>query len=174
MKVIYNGMLEMETAREIKGVTPAMMRWWSVHRTKERYKLSHPDHIDFQTLYKPEEGHIGSVYAIKEKHGRFMLDMKVIVQGITDSTFTHVQIARGYRRQTHLVFEPTPDGMILHSHHIIGSDNPVWGPLWNWVTRKFLISDEYRAAIAKHGQEETANYAKFLPQLYAQYGAQDD
>ena len=175
MEIIHNGKIRMTGSREMKGITPEMMVWWSTHRTKERIKMWHPDHLDFKVLYKPEKGHVGSVYKIKEKHGKYTLDMKLTVYGVTDKSFTHVQKARGYIRNTHIEFEATPDGMIMHSTSIIGSDNPVFGRLWNFITRKFLYTEKYQAASAQHsGVEEAANLQEFLPKLYAECAGKEE
>lgn len=168
-KVIWNGKLEITGSHEVPGVTPAMMLWWSVHRNKERYKMWHPDHIDFKVLYKPEKGHIGSVYIEKEKHGSYMVNKKLVVVGMSDNSFTVRQNGRGYIRLTHIIFEPTATGMIMNSTQIIGSDNQFFGRFWNWVTRTFLYTKKYRAAAAKHGVLENESVPKFLPKLYAEY-----
>lgn len=166
VKVIWNGKLLITSSHKIKGLTPEMMVWWSTHRSTERIKMWHPDHVYFKVKYKPESGHAGSVYKIKEKHGKYTLYHTLTVHGVTQNSFTFTQNARGYLRNSHIEWEATPDGCIANSTSVIGSDNPVWGRFWNWVTRKFLFTDTYRAAAAKHSLTEGENLKAFLPKLF--------
>lgn len=172
VRVVWNGMMVPEPSepRVQEGVTPEMMIWWSMNRNKERYKMAHPDHIDFKTVYKPEKGQVGTRFYHKEKHGRYMERTTFVVEGISDHTFDIAIKSRGFTRRTHLVFEAVPGGTKISSTQIIGSDNPIWGRFWNFITRKFLYTAEYRAACAKHGSEEFGpeGTPKILPKLYAE------
>jgi hypothetical protein len=166
MNLSKTGKLEWEGSVEIDGVTPEMMMWYSLNRNTERYKLWHPGHIEFKTLYKPPQGYAGTVYLIKEKVGKYVVKMRLTVTEVTDNTFAGIFRTQGYNWFFHLRFESTPRGMVLHSSHSLGSDNPLWGPAWNWFIRNFLYTRGLRAAHAIHGREEKENLQKFLPRLY--------
>jgi len=168
--VVWNGMMaqQSDAPRLLPGVTPEMMHWWSLNRNKERYKMVHPDHIEFKTLFKPEKSDVGTVFYHEEKHGRYMEKTRFVVEGISANTFDIAIRSRWFTRRTHLVFEAAPGGTYLSSTGIIGSDNPYWGRLWNWFTRKFLYTAEYRAACAKHGKDEFTVTPQILPKLFAE------
>ena len=175
MKVIENGKLEETGSVEIKGITPEMMRWWVMNRTRERYQMWHPDHIDFRVLHKPELGEVGYTYLVKERFGEYLVSLKSTIEEWNDTTSTvlhktylHPCPFPMYNLRVRLKFEGTPDGMILHSTHTVGSDNPVWGRLWNFITRKFVYTAKLRAAYARHAEEESENFPQFLTKLYAE------
>jgi len=170
VQVVWNGMMVSGAGepRFLPGVTPDMMRWWSLNRNRERYRMAHPDHIEFKTVYKPENGDVGTRFYHEEKHGKYMEKTYFVVEGISDNTFNICIKSRGFTRRTHLKFEPAQGGTYLSSTTIIGSDNPYWGRIWNWVTRKFLFTADYRAACAKHGKEEFTTTPQILPKLFAE------
>ena len=179
MKIIENGKLEETGSIEIKGVTPEMMRWYNMHRTRERYFMWHPDHIDYKVLHKPEKGYVGYIYQVKERFGKYLVLLKTVVEESSDTTLTvrhktSIDHWPPFYRRVHLKFEGTPAGLILHSKLTVGSDNPVWGRLWNFITRKFLYTEKFREAYIKHAREESENFPKFLPKLYAEYAGKED
>src|SRR6266567_9334683 len=72
---LQEGYLKMEDGRwkiianhELHGVNPEMIDWWWDHiDTTERYKLWHPtDHVSFEWLVSPANGHVGAIQRIKE------------------------------------------------------------------------------------------------------------
>ena len=168
--VVWNGMMaqQSDAPRLLPGVTPEMMHWWSMNRNKERYQMVHPGHIEFKTVYKPANGDVGTRFYHEEMHGKYMEKTHFLVEGISDNTFDICIKSRGFTRRTHLTFMPGPGGTYMSSTTIIGSDNPYWGRLWNWFTRKFLYTADYRAACAEHGKLEFTNTPQLLPKMFAE------
>jgi len=180
VRVIWNGKLEITFTREVEGLTPKMMIWWLTHRKDtERYKLWHPDHIEFKVLYKPEKGHVGSVYFEKQKRAGSLEKITAVVLAVSDTTYAQLFRCAGrwlprYTIQLFEEFEPTPTGTIVHGIQIVGSDNRVWGRFWNFITRKFLFTEKTRARQAEHGLLERENSLKILPKLYAEFADKED
>ncbi len=77
---IDNGRLALTCVHELEGVTPEMMLWYFTHRTKERYQMWHPAHLDFRVVSQGGPDHVGDVYWIDEMFtdGR-RLDVKLLV-----------------------------------------------------------------------------------------------
>ena len=174
-KVAWNGKLEVTRTWEVKSVTPKMMTWWFTHRkNKERYKLWHADHIDFRVLYKPEKGHIGSVYYEKQKVGNAVHKITAVVLGVSDTTYTQLIHHPLYTTVIYSEFEATPTGTIVHDTFIVVSDNRVFGRFWNFMTRKFLYTEKSRAAHGPHAAVERENLSNSLPKLYAEFADKED
>ncbi|OGO20615.1 MAG: hypothetical protein A2144_02940 [Chloroflexi bacterium RBG_16_50_9] len=177
MRIIENGKLEETGSVEIKGVTLEMMRWWIMHRTRESYKMWHHDHIDFKVLRRPERGEVGYTYIVKERFGKYLVSLKSTIEEWSDTastvlhkTYLHPWPVPMYNLRVRLKFAATPAGLMLHSTHVVGSDNPIWGRLWNFITRKFIYTEKLRAAYARHAEEESENFPNFLKKLYAERG----
>jgi len=177
MKIIENGkILEVESV-EIKGITPEMMTWYSRHRDTERYKLWHPDHIEYKLVKDaPKGSYAGRVYHVTERFGKYLVVLKSTTgKAVGNSSTVLHRVCRGhfpiplFNLRVSLEREYTSDGMILRATHVVGSDVPVIGRFWNWITRKFIYTPDFQAAYEKHRNEESYNFPKFLPKLYAEY-----
>ena len=174
-KVVWNGKLESTRTWEVKGVTPKMMSWWFTHRKNaERYKLWHPDHYDFRVLYKPEKGHIGSVYHEATKTGNKVRWVTAVVLGVSDTSYTQLMHRTLYKSVISSTFEATPTGTIIHDTTIAGSDNRVFGRFGNFIMRKFLSTGKRRTAHGPHMAQERDNLEKYLPKLYAEFADKED
>lgn len=175
MKIIENGKLEEKKTAEIKGVTLEMMRWWITHRTQQNYRLWHPDHIDFIVRHKPKTGYEGYSYVATERFGKYRVSLESTILEWTDNTTTvlHKVILHPcpfplYNLRVRMVMKNTSEGIIMDSTHTIGSDLPVLGRFWNFITRNFIYTDKLRTAYARHVKEESENFPQFLSRLYAE------
>ena len=167
IRVIKNGKLEVSRTYELRGVTPEMLSWYRLARTKEWYKMWHPDHIDYKLLYKPAEGSIGAVYSETQKVGGRVYEMKKTILAQTDEISEIILKFPLFSIWGRLVCENTPTGTVRHSTQVYGSDNPVWGRAWNFVLRKFVLP-RFLEDFSRHQDEEMVNTMDFLPKLYAE------
>jgi hypothetical protein len=175
MRKTENGKLEETKSAEIKGVSVEMMRWWITHRSREKYRLWHPDHIDFIVKHKPEKGYVGYSYIATERFGKYQVSLDSTILEWTDNTATvlHKVILHPwpfpvFNLRVRMVMKNTPEGIFMDSTHTIGSDLPVLGCFWNFITRNFIYTDKLRAAYAQHVKEESENFPQFLSKLYAE------
>jgi len=73
-----------------------------------------------------------------------------------------------YRWRTYSWREFTAEGVTTGGVHIVGSDGRIWGRFWNWITRKFLFTEELREAHDIHANEEFANQEKLIKKVWAE------
>lgn len=174
VRIIDNGKVEMTCVDDAKGVTPKMILWYMLNRTKERYKMWHPTHIDFEVLSEPIDRAVGSIYHIVEQAtGGPMVDAIVEVLEASIISDDQTIILERFRQRSFPMtiyhrMEAMPGGTRVYSNLTVGSDIPVFGRIHNAILRrKMRIStpDGYKVWF-NHVSDEGKNYAKFLPKLF--------
>lgn len=169
VRVIENGKIEFTSSNEIKNVTPEMVLWYFTNRTKERYQMWHQAHIDFKVIYKPESGHLGSIYYIKEKlENGPTIDTKLLVVEATDESFAEKGLDRKLPNYIYHRVEATPTGTRMYNRGTFGSDIPILGRIQNFFIRNFMLKEDGLKACFQHLREEAENFSEFLPRLYAE------
>ncbi len=169
VRIIDNGKIEMTCVDEVKGVTPRMMLWYFLNRTKERYQMWHPTHIDFQVLSQPIDGGVGSIYYIKEQmEGGPMIDtVAEVIEADLDETKA---VLREKFRQTEfplMVYhrmEVMPGGTRIFSNLTLGSDNKRQNA--QLLKKTGIMTEKGYKVVFTHVQEEGKNFEKFLPKLF--------
>lgn len=174
VRIIDNGKIEMTCVDEIKGVTPRMILWFFLNRTKERYLMWHPStHIDFQVLSQPIDGGVGSIYYIKEQPegGPMVETIAEVLEADLDET--KAVILEKFRQwsfpmRVYHRMEATPDGTRMYSNLTVGSDTPIIGRIQNARLKRNMriLTEEGYKVWFNHVREESKNFEKFLPKLY--------
>lgn len=163
-----DGIWEVIVNQEIQDVTPEMIDWWWDHMdTTERYKLWHPtDHLSFEWIVPPAQGHVGAIHRVHEKFGAFIIPPLNLrwedpqSQGIA-TTFSHIIAATAYMGDEGtyttvkesgctVEYEAIPGGTRMRSHYYLPGEMPEVGA----------------AALHQHDREEMQNLPIFLPALY--------
>jgi len=174
VRIIDNGKIEHTCVDEIKGVTPRMILWYFLNRTKERYQMWHPTHIDFQVLSQPIDCGVGSIYYIKEKleGSPIMIDTVADVLE-ADLDETKAVILEKFRQRNFPVrvyhrMEAIPGGTRMYSNLTVGSDTPIIGRIQNARLRRKMriFTEEGYRVLFNHVREESRSFEKFLPKLY--------
>ena len=181
MQVFDNGRLWYESpTRVMKGVTLEMVQWYnsqrSMTRDKESYKQWHPDHLDFKVLHESTmKGNVGHSHWAKERVGpHHVVSFKTVSEVSIGDTILILHRTPWYQWRTFSMREYTPEGVIIRGVHIVGSDNPYWGRVWNFITRKFLFTEELREAHDTHADEEFANTEKAIKEAWAERTNKED
>ncbi len=165
---IDRGRLALTCVHELEGVTPEMMLWYFTHRTKERYQMWHPAHLDFRVVSQGGADHVGDVYWIDEifADGR-RLDVKLLVikAGLDEFAEKHLD-----RRQPGGIshrMESTTGGTRVRTTAFFGSEARAVGPLFNWHLRKSVYNRPVFEAAFLHMDDEFTRFPAFLPALFA-------
>ncbi len=155
-----DGVWEIIANHEIQRVTPEMIDWWWDHiDTTERYKLWHPtDHISFEWLVSPDNGHVGAVQGIVESFGgAFASPIEIRWEDGTnaDAEYGHVLLASSTMEGVSAAdlmheYEEAPFGTRLRTHFHFPPGPP----------------EEFIKAVYQHNKEEMRNFSTFLPDLY--------
>ncbi len=144
---------------EIHGVTPIMIDWWWDNiNTTQRYKLWHPtDHISFQWLIPPTNGHVGAVHRVEEYlNGNGLsatLEIRWEDAKKAEANYDHVLLAtvQGDAQGSLMhEYEAAPFGTRMCSHFSLAPETP-----------EEIIKDLY-----EHNKQEMSNFATFLPGIY--------
>ena len=145
---------------ELEGVTPEMITWWwdNIDNT-ERYKLWHPkDHIAFEWVDPPTQGHVGTIQKATEKIGGIPMALLIRWEDpkTVDTDFEHVLAASIVTEDGMAImhfsheYEATDTGSRMRStFHVPKSLYPIMGK-----------------GIRKHNVEEMSTFPEFLPDLY--------
>lgn len=167
----------------IRGVTPAMLRWWFEHigdtmehegRSYPRYLLWHPrDHIHW-ALAKPSPrggAQQGAYFRIVEAFGGnpdFMVDSVEFVEKLDDEGIALVRRELGMEifRLEHR-FGHAADGATYHSRMAVGAGQGWLGGLFNRWVLPHLFSDAMGTAWLTHNVEEVGLFEQLVPPLYA-------
>jgi len=175
VRIIDNGKIELTCVDEIKGVTPRMILWYFLNRTKERYQMWHPTHIDFQVLSQPIDCGVGSIYYIKEKleDGPMIETVAEVLEADIDETKAVILEKfrqRAFPMRIYHRMEAIPDGTRMYSNLTVGSDTPIIGRIQNALLRRKMriFTEEGYKVLFNHVREESKNFSKFLPKLYAE------
>ncbi len=179
----------------IKGVTPAMLRWWfenlagtttwngvdfSGPEVSHYHLWHHRDHISVMPLTHPPGGinkgfALGAESRIDEQFNDYKDRVHVVVTTTTfderEFTFT---INRNGTKVGHLIhrFEPEGDGCTFYSESYFGMKVPVIGFLFNWLVLPFLYSRASGENWIRHNIEETGRTEDIAPVLYARAQAE--
>lgn len=148
---------------ELHGVSPEMITWWWDNiDCSERYKLWHPkDHLAFEWIVPPSEGHVGTIQLATEKIGGVPMALKIRWEDprAVNTEFQNILVAsvlsdngRVLIRFTH-EYEERPYGTKMRSTFYLPKKVP-------WFVKRGL---------KKHNIEEMANFPLFLPALYKQH-----
>ena len=174
VRIVDNGKIEMTCVDEVKGVTPKMILWYLLNRTKERYQMWHPTHIDFQVLSQPIDCGVGSIYYIKEKPvGGPMVETIAEVLEASIIAENQTIILEKFRQHAFPMsvyhrMEAIPNGTRIYSNLTVGSDTPFFGRIHNALLRKKMrisTKEAYNVWFG-HVKEEGKNFEKFLPKLF--------
>jgi hypothetical protein len=145
---------------ELKDVTPEMITWWwdNIQDT-ERYKLWHPkDHIAFEWVVTPTQGHVGAIQKATEKIGGMPMTFLIRWEDpkSVKTEYQNVLAASIISDDGNVImrfsheYEATPYGVHMRStFHVPGRVS--------WIIR---------SGLRKHNIEEMARFSEFLPDLY--------
>ena len=172
----------------MRGVTPAMMRWWfenidqmTTYNGKDfsgppvlAYRFWHPwDHIRTRWTKKRlgADGRIGvgSVIAIEEDVGGvYEVRVSATVSQFDDKAFNFDMKLLGMRvgRLYHL-YESVEGGASFYTELRLESSVPILGRMLVKLARRFYFTDEILRAWLTHNVEEVGETEKFVPALYA-------
>lgn len=167
----------------VHGITPKMLFWWFQNIGGEmnyqgkiypKYLVWHPkDHIHW-SLAKDSTDNIigpGSRFRIVEAFGRnakFLIDSTEIVTKLDESGIRLVKNIGGseiFSLQHDFILEG--NNTIYKSQMIVGTNNKLFGRLFNSFIRPYFFNEEMASAWLKHNIEEVGNFEFFLPELYA-------
>ncbi|MBK6683253.1 MAG: hypothetical protein IPG45_02185 [Deltaproteobacteria bacterium] len=167
----------------IRGVTPAMLRWWfenlgdeMVHEgvTYPRYLLWHPvDHIHWALARRAPGGGSGqgAYFRIVEAFGadpNHYVDSVERVGKLDDTGITLVREILGvevFRLEHH--FGRTTVGATYRSRMVVGAPPGPFGWLFNRLVRPRVFSDAMGIAWLTHNVEEVGLFEHLLPHLYS-------
>jgi len=160
---------------ELPGVTLEMTRWWSDNiTTSGRYRMWHPkDHVSFEWEIPPgTDPSIKSIQRAEEAMGdipagvlriRYEDPKNLDIPTVYDIVAAGCQLGPNDEPVSWMCheFQDTPKGLKIRSTFRLPADIP----------KKFVD------ALRKHSEEENAQLASFLPELYrrnvGQEGAND-
>ncbi len=167
----------------IRGVTPAMLRWWFEHlgqtmahkgQTYPRYLLWHPrDHIRWE-LARPSPGGgsgQGAHFRIVEAFAAnpdYYVDSTEYVEKLDDEGISLVRRIGGIEvfRLEHR-FGTAPGGASYRSRMVVGAGAGMLAPVLNALIRPRVFSDAMGTAWLTHNVEEVSMLEHLLPPLYA-------
>jgi hypothetical protein len=169
---IDNGRLALTCVHELEGVTPEMMLWYFTHRTKERYQMWHPAHLDFRVVSQGGPDHVGDVYWIDEMFtdGR-RLDVKLLVVKADLGEFAEKHLSPRQPGGISHRMESTSGGTRVRTTAFFGSEGRMLGPLFNWYLRTTAYKRPVFEAALLHLDDEFTRFPTFLPTLYAEHKA---
>ncbi len=155
-----DGGWEIIANHEIQGVTPEMIDWWWDHiDSTEHYKLWHPrDHVSFEWVVSPANGHIGAVSRIEEFFNGFP-EIPVVVEirwddpGEANAEYDHVLLASGTGEVSARLmheYEAAPFGTRMRSHFHFPPETP----------------EAFIRALYEHNKQEMQYFSTFLPNLH--------
>lgn len=167
----------------IRGVTPAMLRWWfetlgqtMAYRgvTYPRYLLWHPrDHIHWALSAPSADGRAGqgARFRIVEAFAaapEYYVDSTEFVEKLDEEGITLVRRVLGLEvfRLEHR-FGSAPGGASYRSRMVVGADSGRLGGALNAVVRPRVFSDAMGTAWLTHNVEEVSMFEHILPPLYA-------
>ena len=145
---------------EIRDVTPEMTTWWwdNIEDT-ERYKLWHPkDHIAFEWIVPPSDGHVGAIQKATESIG-----------GIPMALLIRWEDPKSVEKEYQYVLAASiisDDGAVLlrFSHEYESATYGTRMKSTFYIPKG--IAWVVRNGLRKHNIEEMANFREFLPDLY--------
>lgn len=166
----------------IRGVTPAMLRWWfetlgepMTHDgvTYPRYLLWHPrDHIHWALAAPSADGGTGqgARFRIVEAFGAnpaYYVDSTEVVEKLDEGGITLVRRVLGAEvfRLEHR-FGEARDGASYRSRMVVGVASGRAGRVLNAVVRPRVFSDAMGTAWLAHNVEEVGLLEHLLPALY--------
>jgi hypothetical protein len=145
---------------EVPGITAEMYEWWGKNMgSTKMYKLWHPDHISFEVEQtgKPANPFIAHPTEKIGKYGpstmnfgmepvsKFPFKPKYKNYGVGNNYLDGVLLSYTYSE-----YEDGPRGLKIRDVH-------------RWPAK---VPQDLVDALVKHCNEETQNFAKFLPDLY--------
>jgi hypothetical protein len=175
---------------ELRGVTPAMLRWWFENLgdtmtyegvTYPRYLLWHPrDHIHWELAARAPGGGTGqgARFRIVEAFAAntdYYVDSTEEVEKLDDEGISLVRRILGMEifRLEHR-FTATDGGCFYRSRMLLGaSQGAVAGFIFNKLVRPRIFPDAMGAAWLTHNVEEVSMFEHLLPALYATHAAHD-
>ncbi|MCW5636322.1 MAG: hypothetical protein KIT17_23500 [Rubrivivax sp.] len=167
----------------IRGVTPAMLRWWfeNLGRTMTwrgtvypRYLLWHPrDHIHWELAARSPGGGSGegARFRIVEAFGAnpdFYVDSVELVEKLDDEGISLVRRELGHEvfRLEHR-FGSVAAGATYRSRMVVGLASGWFAGAFNSLVRPRVFSDAMGTAWLTHNVEEVSMLEHLLPPLYA-------
>ena len=179
-----NGQLELKIEHDtIRGVTPAMLRWWFENLGKDmtfagqtypRYLLWHPrDHIHWELVQRSPDGGAGqgAYFRIVEAFAAnpaYYVDSTEYVERLDEQGISLVKRIAGIEvfRLEHW-FGQVAEGASYRSRMVVGikSGALLW-PL-NRVVRPRVFSNAMGTAWLTHNVEEVSMFENILPSLYS-------
>ncbi len=173
----------------MRGVTPAMMRWWFEHIDEfttwngsdfsgprvAHYRLWHPfDHIRVRWPRRVHDADgrltVGSMIAIEEDLGGIdEVRAKAIITKFDDEAFNFDMMPAGPIRIGHLLHEyaATEDGCSFYTEMLAGFSGPI-SRLFNPLIRHVLGGEDFVRTWVLHNIEESGETEHILPALHAQ------
>ncbi len=147
---------------ELRGVAPDMITWWWDNiDTTERYKLWHPkDHISFEWVVPPKDGHVGAIQKVRERVAGISFTFLIrwedpeSISGDFQFTLSAAVIGNDGSVRSRLTheYESAPYGTRMRSSFIVPASAP-----------GFFVK-----GLKRHNREEMQCFCDFLPELYRQ------
>jgi uncharacterized membrane protein len=185
--MLPNGQLLLTIEHDtIRGVSPAMLRWWFEHLGQNmehqgvsypRYLLWHPrDHIRWELAAPAPDGGSGpgARFRIVEAFGAnpaYYVDSTEEVEKLDQDGITLVRRVLGVEvfRLEHR-FGTVPGGASYRSRMVVGAAAGGLGRVFNTVVRPRVFSDAMGSAWLTHNVEEVGMLEHLLPPLYQRRG----
>ncbi len=167
----------------IRGVTPAMLRWWFENlgqtmtlngQTFPRYLVWHPrDHIHWELAARSPDGGSGqgAHFRIVEAFAmdpKYYVDSTEWVEKLSEEGIALVRRIAGvevFRLEHH--FGTVQGGASYRSRMTVGAGSGVTRWLFNSLVRPRVFSDQMGSAWLTHNVEEVSMFENILPSLYA-------
>ena len=167
----------------IRGVTPAMLRWWFENlgqtmtlngQTFPRYLVWHPrDHIHWELAARSPDGGSGqgAHFRIVEAFAmdpKYYVDSTEWVEKLSEEGIALVRRIAGvevFRLEHH--FGTVQGGASYRSRMTVGAGSGVTRWLFNSLVRPRVFSDQMGTAWLTHNVEEVSMFENILPSLYA-------
>jgi len=183
--ILPNGQLLLTIEHDtLRGVSPAMLRWWFENLGKEmrfkgqsypRYLLWHPrDHIHWELARRSQDGGTGqgAYFRIVEAFAAnpaYHVDSTEYVEKLDDEGISLVRRIAGVEvfRLEHR-FGEVLQGASYRSRMVVGTATAALRWPFNHVVRPRVFSDAMGTAWLTHNVEEVSMLEHILPPLYAQ------
>jgi len=164
----------------LKGITPAMLKWWFSHldgdmdidgRPVPRYRVWHPlDHVYATYVRRCSDGSIGPGAQIANleflgRNPRYRVQVVATVERLDEAVFVHnIDVAGLHVARMEHTFDAAPGGTRFGHFFIVpGAPSALLERIAPW-----WFSEEKGRAWLKHAVEEMGNLPNFLPRLYEQ------
>jgi hypothetical protein len=173
----------------LRGVKPGMIVWYLNHmtddyvingQTVQRYRIWHPrDHIRMMYVRPAKDGqnfgagalvHIQEAFNANPKH---KIDIKAHVEFLDETGFAHFEKMCGVRvARVDYTFTDTGEGTLYENALTVGlAGDGVFSRWFNRTLVPRVFPEEKGRAWLVHNIEEVGNFEFFLPDMFADEGA---